>query len=369
MSIVNPSVIAKHLIITAALFALNLAYQPLPGLGATPAGNDPALQFRDDFNRWDCERCLYDYALLPEDKKKDPNIIHRVGYCYLATNQYNKAEPYLVKAINAGCTKVGYLPSPADLYDRVRRLKGYAPPFYRAFKRGNIQFTVWARPTEWFRTVAEEIPQFMQRSIDAFGTQAPNLDLYIFDRRSDYERFSKLLFEGQSPGLEQNGTGNNHVALFCEEDSNGSMVSQASVQERRAYVMHEIGHALCMTSFGSHYLERVPQWLDEGLADYMAAPYHGDLEERFENTLRFYQNKGPAPTFDEMRSKLYDDTNVRYAVSGLMVLDILKKRDISTVGKIVNTAREQRGDFDSAIKSVTGKSGQQAYTAVTSNHW
>jgi hypothetical protein len=133
--------------------------------------------------------------------------------------------------------------------------------------------------------------------------------------------------------------------------------------------MHEIGHALCMTNFGPHYLERVPQWLDEGLADYIAAPYHGDLEERFENTLRFYQNKGPAPSFDEMRSKLYEDTAIRYAVSGRMVLDILKKRDVSTVGKIVATAREQRGDFDAAVKTVTGVSGQQAYTTVSSNHW
>ncbi len=323
----------------------------------------------DDFRLWDFERVIEDYGQLPEEKKNDPEVCYRLGYSYLCRNQFLKAEPFVQAAVLAHCENILYVPPPPELAERIRRLKYFLPPLYKAYRHDGLEFTVYGRPTDWIKSVCKEMPTFMRRSVRAFGRNASNLDFYFFEKRDDYDRFASLLFQRKIPDEQQNGTGNIGVVLFCQEDGRGSPVAATNPQERRFYVLHEVGHALCHTAFGGAFLDHVPQWLNEGVADLLAGPFNDDLEERFNGVLRRSAGKGTPPTYYEMCNRLYEDPSVRYAVSGLMVLSVFKKQDLSAIGKVILDARAHRGDFESAIRTVTGVSPHAAYHEVIDTFW
>lgn len=149
----------------------------------------------------------------------------------------------------------------------------------------------------------------------------------------------------------QDGTGDSNVVVFCELNSDGR---PRSLQEAGGDVLHEYGHCLCNTIFGDNYLDRVPQWFDEGAADAIARPYYDRL---FEYSVRRIKdevaNGRPAPTYKQMCSEVYNDPQLRYVYARLMMQELLAGRPLSTLQLILNKARETQ-NFDLAIKQVTG---------------
>jgi hypothetical protein len=121
-------------------------------------------------------------------------------------------------------------------------------------------------------------------------------------------------------------------------------------------ILHEYGHALCEHRFGDLYVERVPQWLNEGLANAIAGERYRDFARSFPDTVRrAYAQRAP-PTYEHVSRALYDaDPDARYAIAHRMVERLLKHRGATIAGLLDEARRGQ--DFEAAVAAVGGATG------------
>jgi hypothetical protein len=212
---------------------------------------------------------------------------------------------------------------------------------------------VFADDTPWIRAVLKALPDYVSRAREVFGKDLPPIDFYLFRSRQDYTLFYRALFGVEIPTAWQNGTGNSNVVTFCQEDREGKPLNAPGSPQGLGDVLHEYGHALLHSTYGDSYLRRVPQWLDEGLSDFVARAYYKKLFEASGEELRRSLARGPAPSYEDLCRRLYErDPYVRYAMARFMVEELLKEKEPGVIRDILRRARPD-GDFEKAIFDAT----------------
>jgi hypothetical protein len=292
----------------------------------------------------------------PELLQSDAHAQYLAGHSWVRLHRPEIAKPLLAAAVKGG---FGGYPGwePADaLLQRIHWVEKLRPPPAKGLPEDEslASLRVFADETPWIQAVIQALPDYLRRAREVLGEDLPPIDFYFFRSRVTYKDFYKFLFGVDIPTAWQNGTGNSNVVTFCQEDREGKPVNAPGSARGLGDVLHEYNHALIHTLYGDGYLRQVPQWLDEGLADFLARPYYKELFESSAGLLRRHFEKSTAPTLEDLSRRLYErDPNVNYGMARFMVDELLKDREPGVIRDILKRARPD-GDFNKAIFEATG---------------
>jgi hypothetical protein len=284
------------------------------------------------------------------------------GYCLMRLHQMSEAKPHFQKADQLGYkSEVGW-PSTKAFVNRINRFEHLRP-----VRQQNPYIEIYAANSNWTNPILMELPKYSDRAKMIFGN-VPKITFYILAQRRDFSTFYRDMFDCSAEDCWwNNGTGCSNVVVFSEQNKDGHWSMYPGTARAYGDVMHEYGHALCDTTYGDDYLEDVPQWLNEGMADAVARPYYGELFLSSDKLLSQYATKNKPPSYETLCRQLYADPNIGYAFGRLMVENLLAG-DVRRIATIVSDSRKAQ-DFEKGIKSATGRSGKDAYDAVVKTYW
>lgn len=348
-----------------ALF-LTLWLTGLPGF-ARPDSPSAVTAVREDFYARKFGQGIEDYKRLPPEVQNTAVACFWAAQCYMRSHQFLAAEP-LLRIACQGNLRQPYRAIALKLRERVERLKALCPPLDCEYSASGVSTRVYALKTPWAESIKLQMPRFLARARQAFGEPLPTVSFYLFEERTAYDAFySGMTSSKNSTG--HRGTGSYLMVLFCQFFPKGKKIGDREPGDLFARVLHEYGHALCCTIYGDRYQEQVPQWLNEGLADAFASIYSEHPYAKAPPAIQRAAARRQPPTYDELCHDLYSDDKTGYAMGDLMVEKILKNQDASAIGRIIKTARADKGDFESAISKVTGKDGRAVFQQVMATYW
>ena len=333
-------------------------------LFAAPVWAQPA-SVKDDFLSGRYQQGIADFKELRVGSGSLAEASFWAAQCYFRRHQFQDAAPLLKVACE------GDLPEPQrdkalELRERVQKCQELCPPLLGHPAGSGLHATVFARKSAWSDSLVLQFPTFFSRAREVFGPGVPEIAFYLFEDRLAYDVFcANLLNPKVTTG--HRGTGGTNFALFCEFYPNGRKIGAENPDDLFGRVLHEYGHAICNTVFGDDYLDRVPQWLNEGLADYLASIYLKDLHATAVRNLHTAARQRQPPSYEELSRKLYSDSSTGYALGDLMVEEIMRNRSPRDVGRIVEAAR--RSDFETAIRQVTGADPRDVLQRVLKENW
>lgn len=334
------------------------------------APRSPLDKFDDDFRNYRYVAVINDYKELSAKDKALPRICYDIAFSRLRKHDFVNAEAPLRSAIAGGFKGYDGLPTPAVLLARIEKLKRLCPPLKSDILNGTVRIKVYSKEMPWLSSVNAELPKFLEAAKGAFGDATPPITFYFFDNYSDYHEFFLALFDIDSTREKQLGTGDYNVVLFSAKDEKNQDSGSANINYKHGCILHEYGHALCNTVYGDNYLERIPDWLDEGLADELARPY---LKQQhfsyYKKHLAEISVKEPPPSLEAMTSTMYQNSTDRYPFAHEMIDHMLEERGTSLFRPLLTKARELDGDWATAIKDVTGKTVESIYDQTVSDFW
>lgn len=319
------------------------------------------------FSKGQYSAYLKAYSTLPERKKQDAEACYFAGHAWLRLHKPELAEPLLSRALKSDDAETCDLAR--KLLNDVAAMKRLAPGNSCQIRNGSfLKMQVFAGDSIWTQSLLDALPQFLTRAVTIFGDELPQIDFYFFGRRSRFEQFFKLMFAQDIPTGWLNGTGNSNIVVFCEQNGSGQCAHAPGHSRTFGDVLHEYGHALCTTIYGDTYLDLVPQWLNEGLADAIAAPYYEELFRQSEHFLHAYAQDHAPPTYNEICHNLYDHPAVGYAIARFMVQNFAGEENLSAIKKVIERA-QQTGNFERAVADATGIGARSHYKSVIKKYW
>lgn len=334
-------------------------------------GMASAVQFNLDYVKKACSDGRFNTALaaynsLNSSEKENGEGSYVAGQIYAYLNQPDVAEKYFKRAEAQhfqGYDTWGYT---ANRLQQLVRLQAIRPPLYRLPCRS---ITTYGKSNTWLSTVGAGVSKFEPYAEAYFGRPLPPITFYFFDSRPEFNSFHKELLHADVVHSWHDGTGNFNVVLFCEVDQSGRVTRPANRLSTTGDVLHEYGHALCATIYGDDFLSVVPQWFNEGIADALAAPFYDELYRHAADHLRkMCAARRPAPSYEVLAGRMYEDPETGYAFGRLMVKEILGQNLKPYVARaILDNAR--RSNFDLAMRTVCGMGGKEAYERVRARYW
>lgn len=307
------------------------------------------------------------FAESPNAVRSDPEAQYVAAYALLRLHRPSEARRLLDAAVAAGFPGYEGWDPAQKLLERTRDFARLRPPLALELKGndGKVVVRAYAPSNDWAQGILKTLPSFLGRIQAALGQDVPPLELYLLSSRREYDVFYKALFGVDVPTAWQDGTGNTNVVTFCEQDRDGKALP------RNAFfmgnVLHEFGHALFNTYYGDGYLDTVPNWLDEGMADELAREYYDELFASSHEILQEHLRSKPPLSYEQISRDMYaKDPDVGYAVGRLMVRDLLTGAKPRALRKILETARTK--GWDAAIFEATGKKPKDAYQRVIDAH-
>jgi len=344
--------------------ALNL---PRPALAQAQAGSSAFEQMKAYYIAGRFADTINQYSQLSADDRQRPQVPFWLGQSYLRRHDYKSAEQYFQLAAR-GKLFPQQQEATANALQRIEILKRLCPPALTEFKDGGYTITVYAKPTPWSKLVAGQMPVFLARAKEAFGDAKAHINFYLFEERAQYDQFfgAWTIRAGETEG--HRGTGGIDLVEFCQYFPNGSKVGEGDVNDLFARVLHEYSHALCHTIYGDSWGHAVPQWLNEGMADYFCARYKPDAKTAATKKLAQLAKTRQPPSYELMSRKMYS-INFGYTVADVMVNELFDKKNLSVFNELINTARADGGDFEGALKKLTGKDPRTLYAQLIHTYW
>lgn len=297
----------------------------------------------------------------PELLKSSPQAQYLAGFSWVRLHRPELAKPLLTAATEAGFNGYPGWETAKALLERVAVVERLRPPPAKGLPEDERlkSVRVFADDTPWIQEVLKALPDDVTRAREVFGKELPQIDIYLFQSRLDYNKFYKALFGVDIPTSWQNGTGNANIVTFCQADREGKAVNPPGSPRALGDVLHEYSHALLNTIYGDGYLRQVPQWLDEGFSDFVAKEHYAELFDSSAAHLRRNLSKSLAPTLEELSRRLYEvDPVVRYAMARFMVEEMLKAKKPGLIRDLLQRARPD-GDFEKAILEATGSKSSE----------
>ncbi|MCI0342924.1 MAG: hypothetical protein L0216_17585 [Planctomycetales bacterium] len=303
------------------------------------------------------------------DLSRLPEARYLVGHAWMRIHRPDEARPYLIASRVGGFEGYDRWDSVGLMLDRARVVEEVRPPLAREItataEESAPALRAYAAPSDWSTRVLRELPSFVERALQALGKPLPPIDMYLFESWATYERFFSALFVGASPTPRQRGTGNRNVVVYCKNSPAAPVDARHGTRYLLGEVLHEYAHALLATRYGDLYLERVPGWLNEGLADCIAEEYFGSLFEASPELVRAYVGAhGAPPPYKDLCHHFYDrDEGTHYAVGRLLAREMLGRRGVGAIRDLLEAARGTR-DFGRALEQVCGRRPEEAYRAL-----
>jgi hypothetical protein len=302
--------------------------------------------------------------------KESPVACYLAAFAWTRLHRYDRAKPLLRQAIAENFNGYSGWTSTKAFLKNIATIEKLTPPLLaQVTENGATPVRLFAEQTPWTRPIMKALPVFVQRARQAFGSDVPPISFYIFKTRSSFETIFRLVFNAEIRHSWQDGTGNYNIVVFCERDRTGKISRKAAIACSTGDVLHEYGHALCTTIYGDRYLHRVPQWLNEGMADAIARPYYDELFGRADYFLKqFATKKMRPPSYEQMCTDMYSDPGVGYIIARAMVAELVKNDDLSVLGAIIRRARQLK-NFERAVELATGISPRTCYNRVIKRYW
>lgn len=284
------------------------------------------------------------------------------GYCLMRLHRFSEAKSHFQKSLQQGYEPYSRWTPTKDFLERIDRFERIKP-----VRQSNAYVDIYAANSSWTNPLLKELPRFTERANYIFGN-VPKITFYVFAKRSDFNTIYQDMFEipAQSRWW-NNGTGVSNLVLFSERDKDGKWSMYPGTSRAYGDVMHEYGHALCDTIYGDNYLDHVPEWLNEGMADAVARPYYGELFLSADNLLREFAKSNKPPEYNVLCHGMYANPEVGYAFGRLMVEKLLAG-DVRRIARVISDSKAAQ-NFETGIKNATGLSGKDAYDAVVKKYW
>jgi hypothetical protein len=316
------------------------------------------------------EELLRTYAQMSDKDKAKGETLYLVGYAYMQIRNHEQARPYLQAAIKKGFNGFPQWTSARSLLTKIKLAESLRPPFLSETKDddGQVKMRIYGSHTEWINYVISATPLYLKRAEDVFGKQIPLVDFYLFATRYEYDEFFKTMFDGYQPKSHQDGTGDNNMVVFCQIGDSGKIEIPAGSNRALGNVLHEYSHCLCRTIYGDNYLKDVPQWLDEGIADYVAEPYFAEQYKSYEQRIKTFAENHDPPSYKQMCRELHKDPDMRYAIGCMMVRELVAEKGELIVASLMETACQVR-DFNKAITQLAGCKPELLLQKVVRKYW
>jgi hypothetical protein len=184
----------------------------------------------------------------------------------------------------------------------------------------------------------------------------------LFDEREPYDKFFAAWQANGNEGDKHRGTGGVNLVMFCKSFPNGTVIGASDQNVLFFRVLHEYSHALCHTICGDTWA-KVPQWLNEGMADRFASIYVADWAKVSEARLVKIDRR-QWPTYEAISHQLYCVPE-GYSISDAMVERLFEGSDISIYGRLLSTAKNNGGNFESALSQLNGGDARAVFSQVS----
>ena len=222
--------------------------------------------------------------------------------------------------------------------------------------------TIFADRTCWQTRCIDVIPECIKRAHEAFGSSLPHVSFYFFSEHADFRSYHQKLFGSKPRHSWQSGTGAyiNGQGVVLISDKNKSHPKEAEL----GIVMHEYSHALFRARYENNQHNRIPTWLDEGCADYLARPWY---QEVFKDTREAIKNEGSAgrlPSYQSFARSVYPKARAGYAIARLMVVELMRQQQLAVIAYIFDEAKTRNGAFSDIINEICGLRPRQLYEKV-----
>ncbi len=279
--------------------------------------------------------------------KMPPDYSYLVGLSLVRIHQFQEALPFLEHARALRYRAVRGWKSVVYLRDRARTFLEKRPPLLASFPKGAEEplVRVYGPEHEWVREITKIVPRMLREARRVFPDRLPQTDFFLFPEHASYEAFFRVLYgDNTTPRPHQHGAGRVGAVVLCLEDREGK--DHANRVRLEGDLLHEYGHALCEERFGDLYLSKVPNWLNEGMADAIARNWSQPLYKSSPGAVRDLHAKKKVPTYLEMRAHLYaSEPWERYSLARLMVDAMLGDRGDRELGPLLDEARRTQ-DFE-----------------------
>ena len=360
---IRPPVKLAAAILTATLL-------PLSGLFVAPALclDDQLVAIREQFFKGEYARAISMYSKLPSDLRDSPLVKLWVGQSYFRTHDFEHARELMQKADEGNLQPAQKQRAQNVLSNNSIRSSRFAHPFSTTIHLMAIQFGFMQKTQRGTKSLATQMPTFLARAKEAFGNSNAFIAMYFCEDRDEYNNFFETLSSAQRPGKETPRVqGLDHMVLFCRYFPNGAEIGQNDKNDLYFRVLHEYSHALCNTIYGDHF--KMPQWLNEGMADYFGWKYKPNGGNLAKVRLQKVASMRRAMTYEELSNDLYKDGEMGYAAGDVMVDTLFANKPISLYAQIIQSARSSNGNFDYAVRQVTGHDPKETYSQTVRAYW
>ena len=293
---------------------------------------------------------------MPADVRENPLACFWLGQSYLRWHDIEHAEEYLRKAVSGNLGSPQLERAQATLA-RISVLKQLRPPWYHDYSLDGFKIRIFARDTPWARAIADQMPVFLSRAREGFGSANAYVAFYLFEDRQAYDRFFQS-WVAERQGELHRGTGGLQIVMFCRYYPTGKEIGNKDINDLFFRVLHEYSHALCHTIYGDNFA--MPQWLNEGMADYFGWKYKPDGVAQARQHLQQLASGTPARSYAELMSHFRDAADIGYAVGDVMVSQLFKDKPLSVYGQLIELARSSGGNFESALQQICGRNARDS---------
>ena len=199
--------------------------------------------------------------------------------------------------------------------------------------------------------------------------------------RPTYDRFYHALFGLPTSTAWEQGAGATNVAVLCAVDGNGRTTLPAGTPDSVGLTLHEVAHAWIATHLTNRYdrewlgaIARA-RWLDEGLADCVAALREPDYLRRRQMGLKRKAAAGvPAASFEKLATHAgfqgSGDVDVHYWLAALFVNELLGPSDKvpATIRRILDETG-RTGSAVGSVQRVAGRDLRKTFDEVVRRYW
>lgn len=350
------------------LFALLLSVSGTLFL-SLPARAQALMEMREAFGHGEFNEVLRLYSKLSTQEQGRALPQYWVGCAYLRHHDFLHAEPYFKNASTLNLPpKIQDLCN--DSLQRIQTLKSLVPPFMMTQKSGGMVINIYAAKDEWSKTVCSQVPVFLARANEAYPGESATVNFYLFQNRDNYDRFFKSWTHKESleSDTKHRGTGGYEMVEFCEVFPNGTKVGATNINDLYSRVCHEYSHALCATIYGDQLGFKIPQWLNESMADYFGWKFRPEMIPRQAPLLASLAKKFPPPTYEDQSRALYSG-NFGYTFADNLLLELIKGKPLTVYRQILMSSKAHNGDFEAGLLEATGKDPKQVCQAVIARAW
>jgi hypothetical protein len=221
------------------------------------------------------------------------------------------------------------------------------------------KITIFADRTHWQDRCINLIPGCTERAHEAFGKKLPHVSFYFFSSHADFTSYHEELFGYKPRWAWQSGS-----AAYVKEQGLVLISDRVSQQETElGIVMHEYSHALFRARY-TNQQNRIPTWLDEGCADYLAMPWYQELFKRTPDIIKGEAQAGRLATYRSFARSVYTKASAGYAISRLIVFELMRGQPLDAVAYIFDAAKRSDGAFEDVIREICGLNPKQLYEKV-----